>query len=266
MDVGEEIGRGVRSVVYAYGDGDAAKVPNADVPESWLREELRLTRAVRRTGAPVPRRSRIEMVAGSPALVVERISGPSMWQLYLAEPDRCDVLATQLAGLQVGFAALEASFELPAQHDRVVSKIHEAARCHGEDLLGVLAVMPPADGPLVLCHGDLHPRNVLLPVDDPRDAVVVDWFDASRGSLAAEVARTVIALEDTEETGIDRIGGLGHLVDAFVTAYLAAASRSVDRALIDRWLVVQGVARLAEGLGAGRLDGLRQRIASLGVR
>ena len=42
-----------------------------------------------------------------------------------------------------------------------------------------------------LCHGDLHPSNVILTRDGP---VIVDWFDASRGDPVADVARSSLML------------------------------------------------------------------------
>ncbi len=49
----------------------------------------------------------------------------------------------------------------------------------------------PVSPRTVLCHGDLHPSNVILTDDGP---MIVDWFDACRGEPVAEVARTSLLL------------------------------------------------------------------------
>jgi hypothetical protein len=260
VELGTEIGRGLRSVVYEFGDADIAKVPNPDVPVGWLVEELRLTQAAARAGASVPRRTRLVSLGGAAALAGERIHGPSMWDRLVEDASLAPGLAADLARVQFELARLPTSFELPAQRDRIVSKIHLAARQHGEELLRTLDVMPPDVGPLVLCHGDLHPRNVLLPSGGE---VLVDWFDASRGLIEAEVARTLIMLEDSHEIGPGSEAVVERAIDDFRAAYLAAATTRVDRELVDQWMVVQGVARLAEGFGRHRLDVLRRRLAQV---
>lgn len=261
MQLGEEIGRGVRSVVYALGTDDVVKVPNADVPPEWLIEELRLTDAVARSGAPVPTHRRLVHAGGRPALASRRVRGPVMSQLLRADPDRAASLGADLAGIQSRLSLLPPSFELPAQRDRLVSKIHRTAAAHGDDILAAIELMPATDEPLVLCHGDLHPRNVLMPVGGE---VLVDWFDASRGVLPAEIARTLALIDDTAE--IDPWAGtLGAPIEVFRRNYASVACElaGIAAAELAPWLVVQRVARVAEGFGEHRLDDLRREIASL---
>jgi thiamine kinase-like enzyme len=181
-----------------------------------------------------------------------------MWDRLVEHATLAPGLAADLARVQFEVAGLPTSFELPAQRDRIVSKVHLAARQHGEELLRALDAMPPDVGPLVLCHGDLHPRNVLL---SPGGEVLVDWFDASRGAIEAEIARTLIMLEDSHEIGPGSEPIVERALAVFRVEYLAAATMRVDRELVDRWAVVQGVARLAEGFGQDRLDVLRSRLA-----
>jgi aminoglycoside phosphotransferase (APT) family kinase protein len=72
-----------------------------------------------------------------------------------------------------------------------VSKIRRAAATIDASLGRALAFLPPPVGTPRLCHGDLHPSNVILGSDGP---MIVDWFDASRGDPIADVARSSVTL------------------------------------------------------------------------
>jgi aminoglycoside phosphotransferase (APT) family kinase protein len=104
-----------------------------------------------------------------------------------------------------------------------------------------------------LCHGDLHPSNVILAADGP---VIVDWFDASRGSPIADVARSSMTLLG------DGGGGPRHLpgsdqptLAALTAAYLARLSEplGIDEQELARWEAIQAVARISEGVPSGAL-------------
>ncbi|QYG93873.1 phosphotransferase [Iamia sp. SCSIO 61187] len=57
-----------------------------------------------------------------------------------------------------------------------------------------LLTHPPPPGPLVVCHGDLHPFNVL--VDDQGKASVIDWSVAVIAPAAFDLAFTSVLLSE----------------------------------------------------------------------
>jgi aminoglycoside phosphotransferase (APT) family kinase protein len=134
-----------------------------------------------------------------------------------------------------------------------VSKIRRAAATVDLSLAQALEFLPPQASSPRLCHGDLHPSNVLLAADGP---MIVDWFDASRGDPLADVARSVLTLlSDGSDPpchlpGSDR-ATLGHLT----AAYLARLREQmeIDDELLARWQAVNAVARIAEGVPRGAL-------------
>lgn len=254
--IGEEVGRGVRSAVYRFGAHDAAKIPHPGVPSDWLAEELRLTDLAAAAGAPTPGRRRLATVDGRWALVQSYVAGPTMADELAAQPGCAVELGVELAGVQAALAALAPSIALPAQRDRLVSKVHTAARRHGDDLLRALELLPNDDQPLVLCHGDLHPGNVIRSSEGD---VLVDWFDASRGTIAGEIARTTIMLRAGPRA---HDGRLGAAFDVLADSYRGAAGQrsGVSDDVLGDWETVQLVARLAEGFGASDLPELRRRL------
>jgi Phosphotransferase enzyme family len=57
-------------------------------------------------------------------------------------------------------------------------------------ILALIERLPPSDG---LCHGDLHPYNVIMTADGPR---IIDWSVAVRAPAALDLARCHVMLSE----------------------------------------------------------------------
>ena len=246
--LGELVARGSRSTVYAWGRGAVAKVPDRSTPDDWIHFEALYTAAVREAGAPAPRLLGIEQVGGRAASIYERVHGPSMWEYLVDRPDRSVHYGRLLADLQVSLFALVPPVSLPSQRDRLTCKIRRAADAVDPSLDAALALLPEPTGSPRLCHGDLHPGNVILAPEGP---VIIDWFDASRGDPVADVARTSLLLAP------DRGGCPPHLPGADTATLATAADAYLDRVTsrlgialdaLRRWQEIEAVARIAEGV------------------
>ena len=231
--------------MHEFGHDTVAKVPRPDTPEAWIRIEADFTAAVREAGAPVPEFLGFGEHQGRTVGIYRRAFGELMWDAVLARPDRVEEYARRLVELQTHFASLVPPILLPALLDRLRSKIRIAARFVDAGLEPILDEIP-AVRRIVLCHGDLHPGNVILGADGP---VVVDWFDAARGDPVADVARSVVLLAD-ESAGAHLVGAGRELLAALRAAYLRAASEAFgfDAVTLERWRVVAVAARAAEAL------------------
>jgi len=245
LQLGEPIARGGRSTVYAWGDDAVAKVPMPDTPDAWIRTEAGYTAAVYDAGAPVPEFLGFEENEGRTISIYRRANGVLMLDSLLGDLDRVVEYAHLLAELQVRFASLVPPIVLPDQLDRLRSKIRVAAQRVDESFEAALDAVPPVTR-VAVCHGDLHPANVILTDDGP---VVVDWFDASRGDPVADVARSTILLAQADE--LDHPDPDIHaLVTRFVDAYVDAAANAFgfDEGTLAQWRAVVAVARIAEGM------------------
>jgi aminoglycoside phosphotransferase (APT) family kinase protein len=252
--LGDVVARGSRSTVHAYGRGAVVKVPDPATPESWLRYEARYAEAARVAGAPVPRLLGMEQIDGRVASVWEHIDGQSMWQHVVDRPERSTELGRRLAEVQLSLFELVPAVTLPRQRDRLTSKIRRAAATIDASLAQALDSLPPETHRLRLCHGDLHPSNVLL---GPEGLMIVDWFDASRGDPIADVARSsLVLLSDGVHPPRHLPGADRETLSALTDAYLERLRESLefDHETLLRWQAVNAVARMAEGVPRGTLE------------
>jgi aminoglycoside phosphotransferase (APT) family kinase protein len=264
ISLGEVVARGSRSTVHAYGRGAVVKVPDPATPESWIRYEARYAEAARVAGAPAPRLLGMEQIAGRTASVWEHVAGMSMWQHVVDQPGRSAELGRLLADVQLELFELVPSVTLPRQRDRLTSKIRWAAATIDGSLGQALEVLPPQSGALRLCHGDLHPSNVLLGPDGP---MIVDWFDASRGDPIADVARSsLVLLSDGAEPPRHLPGSDPATLSVLTDAYLDRLSEriDIDHDLLLAWQAVNAVARMAEGVPRGTLESVWTAFAAAG--
>jgi hypothetical protein len=245
--LGDLVARGTRSAVHGYGRDAVIKIPDRDTPEDWILAEARYADAVRAAGAPAPRLLAVEQVGGRAASVWERIWGPSMWHEIVATPARTACYGRLLADLELELFALVPPIVLPSQRDRLVNKIRRCALAIDPALGQTLDRLPAPRRPLRLCHGDLHPANVLLSGAGP---VVIDWFDASRGDRAGEIARSTLLLRGTTDDDLPSHlpGATRPMLVALADAYLGRVRAEVDVTddELRRWEAVEAVAQMAE--------------------
>jgi aminoglycoside phosphotransferase (APT) family kinase protein len=245
---GELVARGTRSSIRAYGPGAVVKVPHPSTPDGWIEWEAQYAEDVGAVGAPVPRLIGIERLSGRAASVWERIDGSSMWRHVIDRPDQSPELGHMLAEVQRALFELVPPVTLPRQRDRLLTKIRTSAATVDASLIRAIDLIPASVGAARLCHGDLHPSNVILSDSGP---VIVDWFDASRGDPLADVARTSMTLLSDGATPPRHLPGadietLATLTEAYV-AQLRAQLEFADAELA-QWEAIQAVARIAEGV------------------
>ena len=239
--------------MYSYGSGAVIKVPAPSTPDGWIGSEAQYADAARAAGAPAPRLLDLQQVGGRTASVWERIDAPSMWEQVVRRPQRSAPLGRLLADIQHDLFGLVPPVTLPRQRDRLVSKIRRTAALVDRSLEAALELLPPETGTPRLCHGDLHPSNVLLGDDGP---MIVDWFDASRGDPIADVARSSLTLLGDGVEPPQHLAGADPAALATLTAaYLERLDDhlDVDRDLLARWQAVSAVGRIAEGVPRGPL-------------
>jgi aminoglycoside phosphotransferase (APT) family kinase protein len=262
--VGAVVAYGSRSTVRELGTDAVAKVPVPATAEAWIRYEAEYSTAVRLAGAPVPEFLGFIEHDDRIASVYRRARGPVMWDAIVADPTSIPSHAATLAEVHRQLAGLVPPAVVPSFADRIRCKVRAAAPRVGVSAAEVLAAQPTG-GPMVLCHGDLHPSNVILTVDGP---MVVDWFDTGRGDPIADIARSTLLISPDADASPSHLAGAAspELRRKLTDTYLAAHG-DVDEDRLARWRAVLAVARVAEGVAAAGLIGVwrawsRSRLAA----
>lgn len=251
---GELVASGSRSSVFAWGRDAVVKVPFSSTPEAWIHFEARYTAAVHDAGAPAPRFLGIETVNGRAASVYERVHGRSMWEHMRERPEQIPAYTQLLAELQAHLFSLVPPVSLPALHDRLTCKIRRAAEQVDPALVAALECVP-ASARTRLCHGDLHPGNIIMAGEGP---VIIDWFDAARGDPLADIARSSLLMwaRAHGQDGPSHLPGAApDLLVLVRSSYLVAITELVAPNPDDllRWVAVDTVARIAEGIAIDAL-------------
>jgi aminoglycoside phosphotransferase (APT) family kinase protein len=216
--------------------------------EPRLEREAAALQALGSAGLPAPQVREVVTVVGRPGLVVDRVPGVSLLDKVGAKPLLFERVARAMAEAHAAMHAVVAPAELPSLKDDLRDRIEAAEPLPPElcpPVLAVLDALPDGDR---LCHGDLHPGNMLGTASEP---MLIDWGDASRGDPLGDVVRTAVLIRVGEppphSPRLIRLlarGGGGLLSARYVAHH--RKQRDIDMADFARWRAVRAAARLAE--------------------
>lgn len=192
--LGEKIGEGAFAEIHAWAPGQVVKLFRAGASRRFGRHELRMTRAVLAAGLPAPEVFGEVTLDGRFGIVLQRLDGPTLWQL-----SRTGAVTFEQAGAIV--AALAMSVHNSPPPPEVLSLrayMEDAVRLDDgklpkhivTDVLALIDRLPPGDG---LCHCDLSPGNVIMTAEGPK---LVDWTFAMRAPAAVDLAFLHVILSE----------------------------------------------------------------------
>jgi aminoglycoside phosphotransferase (APT) family kinase protein len=239
---------GREAEVFVRRDGAVVKVWRSGMPEWRVEREAAALRALAGGRHLAPEFLETTEVDGRPALVCARVEGDDLLTRLSRRPWLFLRVAGCMGRAHRAMHELPGPTSLPDLHRELGQRIESAPALPrrlasaGLELLGSL---PSGDR---LCHGDFHPGNMLGSLDAP---VVIDWGDASRGSPAADVARTLVLLRLGEPPeGMARwmraltASGRRLLARRYLRVYRRLSSHDLSR--LSDWVFVRTAARFAE--------------------
>lgn len=225
-----------------------------------VEREAERTRLARAAGAPAPEVFDIVNVDERPGIVFERVEGPLLLDLLAQAPERAEALAAQLAQLQARIHRCSGA-GLPSLREHVLRRVHLSAlpaRIKPE-VLDALSDLADDDR---LCHGDLHPGNVVVTGDTLRP---IDWFDAAAGTPAADLARTCVLLQYARLNSGTQTAAIAPVRQRFLEAFLDAYRRAMPEvaAGLADWFAPVAAARMAEPILAQERNTLLRVVDTL---
>ncbi len=257
---GRLVGIGRTAEVFEFGPGRVVKLLRPGFPAEAAAAEARVAELVAAAYPSAPACDGVVTVDDRPGIVYERVDGPSMEAFVRRRLWEVDRLARLLGTLHASMHGARGT-GLPDQRTVLHAAIERgSAWLSAEAITAAHARLDGLPSGTALCHGDLHPANVLL----GERAVVIDWDNASCGSPAADVARSVFLIRDASMLNSVR-GAERLLVEAvrgrFRRVYLATYERlrPLDRGELRAWRLPILAGRLAEGIEPER-EALRREI------
>jgi aminoglycoside phosphotransferase (APT) family kinase protein len=246
----ELIGEGREAEIFAWDDDTVLRLLRPGFDPARVQGEAEAMRAAAAGGVAVPRVCDTITVDGRAGLVMDRVDGPDLITLMGRRPWTIPRAARIVGTAQARMHEVVAPPDLDDLRSHARFKIEATTGLPtelAELALATLDTLPDGDR---LCHGDVHPGNVLL---GSRGPAVIDWTNATRGDPAGDVARTRLmlqlgAVQEYMPALIRRLSafGRGGFFRLYVRAY--ARARPVDAELVARWEIVRAADRLLEGI------------------
>ncbi len=227
--------------MHPWDAGRVVKLFRAGYGRDTVEAEYALAAAVRGHDLPTPVAHGVVGHGPRWGIVYDRVDGESLesWTLRTGDVHRC---AGVLADAHRALTACRAAPGVPWWKDVLRAHVLAADGLSDVEQGSALAALDALeDGPW-LCHGDLHPGNVLLAPTSPR---VVDLSNLCRGPALYDVARTVHLVQGTPvPQGAADPQVLRTLKDEVADAFLQAVG--VTRAAVEPYLAVVRAARVGE--------------------
>jgi len=168
---GPLLGRGREADVFAWGDRQALKLFPPRWPAAVAEYEALATRVAYSSGIHTPRVNELLELDGQVGIILARVYGPSMLDVVTTQPWRLGSFARAFAELQ--FAVHQcAAPQLRAARRAVEGRIQNAPTLPVDlkrAALRAWAQLPDGDR---LCHGDLHPDQIIV---SPNGPAIIDW-------------------------------------------------------------------------------------------
>jgi Ser/Thr protein kinase RdoA (MazF antagonist) len=194
--LGEKIGEGVFAEVHAWAPGQVVKLSRPGIPNWVLQHEAQKTRAVFAAGGPAPEVLDEVTLDGRFGIVLPRFDGPT-----LKEATRTGVITPERAGAILATLCLAVHKTPPPPaaltlRQAMEPRLQLAGNVLPERIItGVFALIEPLAPDDVLCHSDLHPRNVIMTAQGPR---LIDWLGAARAPAAYELAQCHVLMSELD--------------------------------------------------------------------
>lgn len=258
---GQLIGEGNTAEVYAWGDTQILKLFRNDFPREGMEREYNVCMELNGTNIPIPKVDQMVEIEGRKGIVYEKIMGESMLKLMMTRPLASKKYARQLAKIhyQVHQCKVEGLYGYKEVMKWNICKCVLLAEEAKKVVLAILEQLPEGN---VLCHGDFHPGNIMIASKQP---FILDWMTAATGNPCADVARTLLLLQDgalpsgLPKSAVYLLNALRHRMgEQYLKEYIQLSGKSKEE--IVRWRIPIAAARLIEWIPDSEKDALLKEV------
>ena len=182
----------IRNTKTIYRDGNRCIkcFHNAYSKEEVLNEALNQSR-MESTELHVPEVFEVSKINGKWSIIMEFIHGKTMEQYMAENPERIQRYLEQFVDLQILMGKQTVSM-LPIQNTLMMKNIAKSVT-DPAILASYKAKLDALSGDMYVCHGLLEPSNIII--TDDGVPYLLDWMDASAGSIAADAAASFLSLQ-----------------------------------------------------------------------
>ena len=243
------IAEGATAEIFAWDEDKILKLYHEGASSGEAEQEAACASIAYDAGLNTPAVIDTIIIENRQGIIFERVHGVTMLEAINADPQKLVSYAHLLAELQIDMHTRTVS-KLPLQCQRLQHRIQSRSGLAEEIRSALLKDLDQFQGDNAICHGDLHPENILLTAEEP---VIIDWVDATQGSPLVDAARTTLLLRvgdlpaSMNERRHQEIAEMRYL---FYETYLEhyTQMQSISRKAIARWELPVAAARLSEGI------------------
>jgi hypothetical protein len=258
--LGEKIGEGASADVHAWAPGQVVKLFKSGVSRRLSWHEAHMTDAVFAAGAPAPEVFGVVILEGRFGIVLSRFDGPTLLQLTRTGAVTRGQAGAILAALCLAVRNTPPPPAVIPLRNWVDAWLRSASGTLPKHIApGILALIERLQPGDELCHGDLHPGNVIMTAEGPR---LVDWSGTVRAPAAYDLGVSHIVFTELAPEVVDDPERPRAVNAAAQSEYarLAGLSPAALTAAIESYLPIVRVLVLLGGAMPALREKLLQRV------
>lgn len=230
MKLGNPIAMGNTAKIFLY-NNKIIKLFNDDLPDTESVYEANKQSFAYSCGLSVPNVLDVTKINGKQAIIMEYVEGKTLGELLSENKEKLVYYMNLFVDSQRNIHQVKADPLEPMSEKlhRQIQSAHILDQRYKTHLLKKLDAMTFEKR---LCHGDFHPFNLILSVND---ITIIDWVDSSAGDVRADVYRTYLLFSQFSMK----------LANMYLLLYCEKTGMSKDE--IFQWASIIAGARLSEG-------------------
>lgn len=231
VSLGEFLAAGNTANLYLW-NNKIVKIFKENLPPTESLYEAKKQEYAYSCGLNVPKVLEVRKINGKQAIIMEYINGETLGDLLLNNLKEAERYINVLVKVQKKIHDVKVeSDEIERMDKKIHRKIESAPTLNQSQKKALLDKLNSLKYEPRLCHGDLHPFNLIV---NEEVVSIIDWVDATAGDIRADVCRTYLLLS---QHSID-------LAELYLQLY--CCNINISKSDILQWMPISAGTRLAE--------------------